>query len=117
MDPLLERLDDVLNEKGTYDGYFADRMAVLKSVLADQKDPEQIYNINRRISDEYKSRNFDTTLFYLQRNKDIALSLKDDFKEDETDLLMIQSYIMAGYYAEAFELYTSFDSESVSSAL
>lgn len=117
VDPLLERLDDVLNEKGTYDGYFADRMAVLKSVLADQKDPEQIYNINRRISDEYKSRNFDTTLFYLQRNKDIALSLKDDFKEDETDLLMIQSYIMAGYYAEAFELYTSFDSESVSSAL
>ena len=116
-DPMLEELDSVLKDKATYDGYFSDRIAVLKSVLADQKDPEQIYNINRRISDAYKSHSFDTTIFYLQKNKDIALSLKDDFKADETDLLMIQSYIMAGYYAEAAEMYARFDPESVSRAL
>lgn len=115
--PMLEELDGVLKDKATYDGYFSDRMAVLKSVLADQDDPEQIYNINRRISDAYKSHSFDTTIFYLNRNKDIAQSLKDDFKADETDLLMIQSYIMAGYHAEAAEMYARFDPESVSQAL
>ena len=114
---LMEELDAVLEDKATYDGYFSDRIAVLKSVLADQDDPAQIYNINRRISDAYKSHSFDTSLFYLHKNKDIAQFLKDEIKIDETDLLMVQSYIMAGYYAEAAEIYARFDPESVPAEL
>ena len=44
---LLEELDGVLADKATYDAYFADRVTVLRSVLHDQDDPGQIYNINK----------------------------------------------------------------------
>ena len=114
---LFEELDDVLESKATYDGYFSDRLAVLKSVLADQNDLEQIYNINKRISDAYKSHSFDSTVAYLQKNKAIAQVLKDDLKADETDLLMVQAYTISGYHAEAAEIYARFDPESVSAAL
>lgn len=115
--PLLDELDQILEDKETYDGYFSDRLEVLKSVLADQNDPEQIYNINRRISDAYKSHSFDSTIFYLNKNKELSQSLENGLMADETDLLMIQAYIMAGYYAEAAEMYDRFDPESVSVAI
>ena len=47
----LERLDEVLDNKALYEGYFEERAAVLKEVLSEQTDNEQKHNICMRLAD------------------------------------------------------------------
>lgn len=115
--PFLQELDEVLKSKETYDSYFSDRLDVLKSVLTEQNDPGQKYNINKRIAEAYESHSFDSTMSYLQDNKAIAEKMNDYVRIMETDLLMVQSYTTAGYHAEAAEVYGTFDPESVPRAV
>lgn len=115
--PLLAELDDVLENKEVYMGYFNDRVDVLRSVLLEQDDPEQIYNINRRMADVYKSHCFDSSLFYLHKNKELASELKDKSKSVETELLIVRCYTVAGYHAEAAEVYSTIDEDSITEEL
>lgn len=112
-DALLEKLDNVLEMKETYQGYFKERMVVLKEVLAGQNDLEQIYGINRRIAEEYVAHSFDSTLTYLRKNLAIAQSLGNQFKVMDTDFLLVKSYVMAGYTVEAWEILSRYDAFSV----
>lgn len=111
--PLLSELDEVLENKEVYIGYFDDRAEVLRSVLQEQNDQEQIYNINKRLSDVYKSHCFDSALFYLNENKELALDLQDKWKSLETELLIVRCYTVAGYHAEAAEVYSDINEESI----
>lgn len=110
---LLTELDSVLEDKATYEAYFSDRIRVLRSVLADQNDREQIYNINKRIADAYKAHCFDSTLHYLQQNRNIAVAVSDPEKVAETDMKIVQAYTMAGYHAEAAEILNRYDPETL----
>ncbi|MGN1210122.1 MAG: DUF6377 domain-containing protein, partial [Candidatus Cryptobacteroides sp.] len=106
--PLLEKLDDTLDDKDTYHEYFNDRMAVLKEVLAEQTDPEQIYSINKRIADGYIANSFDSTLVYLNANRRIANMLGDAVRKAETEFQIVTIYVKAGYQVEASEILDSY---------
>lgn len=114
-DPHLYELDKALEQKSTYLGYFNDRIKVLKDVLSEQDDPEQTYNINRRLADAYKAHSFDSTIAYLNANRRIAEQLGDKIKMMETDFLMILEYCIAGYYVEARDLLSQYDPENIPS--
>lgn len=112
-DPLLERLDETLEMKETYQGYFKERIAVLNDVLAEQNDPDQIYNIRKRLAQAYKPNSFDSTLNFLLSNRALAASEGDRLKEMETDFMLVEAYTKAGYHIEASEILGGYSAESV----
>lgn len=107
--PLLTRLDETLTMKDDYESYFLDRLDVLKHVLAEQEDPEQLYNLNKRIADEYKAFSLDSTMVYLNKNSKIALEMNDRHKKIETDILTALEYAMTGYLVEASDLLAAYN--------
>ena len=111
--PLLERLDETLEMKDTYQGYFKERIAVLNDVLAEQNDPDQIYNIRKRLALAYKPNSFDSTLNFLLSNRALAASEGDRLKEMETDFMLVEAYTKAGYHIEASEILGGYSAESV----
>lgn len=115
--PLLDELDAALEKKETYLAYFNDRIDVLKDVLAEQNDPGQVYGISRRIALAYKPHSFDSTMHYLRMGRTIAERLKDREKIIETDLSIVETYVMAGYHAEANELALSYEDMKVPESL
>lgn len=112
-DPLLERLDETLEMKETYQGYFKERIAVLNDVLAEQNDPDQIYNLRKRLALAYKPNSFDSTLNFLLSNRALAASEGDRLKEMETDFMLVEAYTKAGYHIEASEILGGYSAESV----
>jgi len=112
-DPLLERLDETLEMKETYQGYFKERIAVLNDVLAEQNDPDQIYSIRKRLALAYKPNSFDSTLNFLLSNRALAASEGDRLKEMETDFMLVEAYTKAGYHIEASEILGGYSAEYV----
>ena len=112
-DPLLERLDETLEMKETYQGYFKERIVVLNDVLAEQNDPEQIYNIRKRLALAYKPNSFDSTLNFLLANRAHAVLEGDVLKQTETDFMLVEAYTKAGYHFEASEILGGYSAESV----
>lgn len=104
VDPLLQELDEVLAEKGTYHRYFTERVHVLQSVLADQETPEHEYNIYLRLADAYMAHSFDSTLFYLGECRRLAEEMNDEGKVMTADFKTVQLYSKAGYYVEPGEI-------------
>ena len=112
-DPLLELLDETLEMKETYRGYFKKRIAVLEDVLAEQVDPEQVYNIRKRMALAYRTHSFDSTLNCLLANRWFALKSKDDYKKAETDFMLVEAYTMAGYHVEAGDILDRYSAETI----
>ena len=112
-DPLLERLDETLAMKETYQGYFKKRIAVLEDVLAEQSDPEQIYSIRKRMALAYRTHSFDSTLNCLLTNRGLAVSIRDMQKIAETDFMLVEAYTMAGYHVEAGDILDRYSPESL----
>jgi hypothetical protein len=117
VDPYLEELDEALDRKEMYLNYFNDRVEVLTSVLSEQEDPLQTYNLNRRLADAYKAHCFDSTMAYLNANRRLAQQMKDKDRVMETDFLMALEYCIAGYYVEAGDLINLYDPKDVPSYL
>lgn len=107
-DNLLKRLDETLEMKETYQGYFRNRIAVLKDLMSEQSDPQQIYNIRKRTALEYKTHSFDSTVTLLLANRDLAVKLRDDIRKAEADFMLVKAYTMAGYHIEAGEILDSY---------
>ena len=101
---LLILLDETLEMKETYRGYFRRRIVVLEDVLRDQVDPEQIYGIRMKMAQAYRTHSFDSTLNCLLANRELALALNDEMKIVETDFMLIEAYTMAGYHVEAGDI-------------
>lgn len=100
---LLE-LDDVLAQKPTYETIFRNRVDVLESLLAAQSDPEQIYIINTRLAEENRSYCFDSTLMFLNANRELAVRMGDRQKIIDSDLRLIENYAKAGYFLEGSDI-------------
>lgn len=114
---LLERLDDVLKYKSSYDMYFSDRADELYDILMEQENPEQQYSLAMRISQIYRTHSFDSSLFYLNMSYDIAGRLGDEDKMMSAKFAMIKLYSLAGYHIEASDLLENYAPESVPDTL
>ncbi len=101
---LLGKLDDALEDKAIYEGYFLDGVKALKDVLAGQTDPEQIYRLNMRLADSYRQFSLDSTVLFLERNRALAERMKDAEKAAETDFKMAELYVKAGYHVESGDI-------------
>ena len=110
---LLELLDETLEMKETYQGYFKKRIAVLEDVLAEQVDPEQIYNIRKRMAQTYRTHSFDSTMACLLANSILAGKMGDQLKILETDFMIVEACTMAGYHVEAGDILGKYRQEDI----
>ena len=112
-DPALQRLDETLAMKETYEEYFRLRISVLQDLLTPKSTPEQQYDINKKIADEFSSYSMDSTVLYLEKNRDIANRLGDIYKKTETDFMLARIYGRAGLYSDATEILGGYSLEQV----
>ena len=112
-DPSLQRLDETLAMKDTYEEYFRLRISVLRDLLTPKSTPEQQYDINKKIAEEFSSYSLDSTVLYLDKNRAIAGSLGDGYRKAETDFMLARIYGRAGLYSDATEILGRYSLEQV----
>lgn len=101
---VLDRLDAVLEDKGVYAGNFEDRARVLKEVLSEQSEPEQIYSMQMRIADCYRANSYDSVTAYLSKARQTAQAMGSAEKIAHSDFKTVVIDVKAGYYVEANEI-------------
>ena len=110
---LLARLDETLDMKETYLVHFRNRIAVLEEVMSEQSDPEQIYNIRKRMAQTYRTHSFDSTMACLMGNRILAEKIGDQLKTIETDLMIVEACTMAGYHVEAGDILGKYEQDDI----
>ncbi|MGN1233590.1 MAG: DUF6377 domain-containing protein [Candidatus Cryptobacteroides sp.] len=101
---LLEQLDKALENKPLYEGYFNDRVNVLKEILDEQTAPEQIFNLDMRIADAYRANSKDSVLAYLRKAGDAAMKCGRKDLAATADFRSAITYVKSGYAVEANDI-------------
>ena len=101
---LLETLDKTLENKALYAGYFNDKVNVLKEVLNEQTDPEQVFNIDMRLADAYRANCKDSVLVYLTQAREAAGKAGRQDLAAIVDFRTAVTYVKAGYAVEANDI-------------
>ena len=101
---LLEILDKTLENKPLYEGYFNDKVNVLKEVLNEQTDPEQVFNLDMRLADAYRANCKDSVLVYLAQAREAAGKAGRPDLAAIVDFRTAVTYVKAGYAVEANDI-------------
>lgn len=101
---LLEILDKTLENKPLYEGYFNDKVNVLKEVLNEQTDPEQVFNLDMRLADAYRANCKDSVLVYLTQAREAAGKAGRADLAAIVDFRTAVTYVKAGYAVEANDI-------------
>ena len=101
---LLETLDKTLENKALYAGYFNDKVNVLKEVLNEQTDPEQVFNLDMRLADAYRANCKDSVLVYLTQAREAAGNAGRPDLAAIVDFRTAVTYVKAGYAVEANDI-------------
>ncbi len=102
-DPI-DRLDEALSLRETYNKSFIDKINALKKMRMKDMGFAEEYRLNARIAEEYSSYQFDSTMAYLNRNVILAIDNDDEEKLTESDLMKVREYARGGYHGEASNL-------------
>ena len=100
----LERLDVILQQKEVYDQYLLDRVEMLKNMSVEMNDYAQIYILNMRIAKEFFYYSVDSTFAYLNKCRSLAEEHNDVYRLSETEIMIAEEYILAGYHLEATDI-------------
>lgn len=116
---LLEKLDQTLANSAEYESYFLQRVAVLKELRSKADSDEYLYDVNRKLGDEYAYYCMDSSTVYYSEN--IALAEKmgsgNPYRKIESQLLLAKEYLKGGYYSECEGILKSIPRDKVPEAL
>lgn len=102
---LLRELDRTIEQRKVYGAMHEQRIRSLRELLAGAvQGSEQQYNLHKRLIDLYEAYQFDSTLYYLNRNLELAERLRSQDKRDETLLRMAHLFSTSGHYLDAAEI-------------
>ncbi|MBD8346815.1 MULTISPECIES: DUF6377 domain-containing protein [unclassified Dysgonomonas] len=105
LDSLFNELDSKIKHNDIYIELKDLRIDDLKAEKKKTNNtPQQLYAINQSLYKEYKSYISDSAISYLNRNLDIAYSLKDQYKINETSITLSNLFVALGMYLEASKL-------------
>lgn len=101
----LIELDRVIEQQKSYIDLKQDRIQQLERLLDPQTDnPDRLYNMQTLLADTYFTYQFDSTLYWLRANLDLATRINDPARINESRLKIADLYTTAGYYLEAADL-------------
>lgn len=105
VDSLLNVLDNRIKNNNIYIEIKETKIEELKSEkLRPNISKDRIYLLNNSLFYEYKSYVSDSAISYLNQNLDIAYSLRDQYKINETSLSSSALFSQLGMYKEALDL-------------
>ncbi|MDD3077650.1 MAG: DUF6377 domain-containing protein [Paludibacter sp.] len=114
LDSILTILDQTIQNKDLYIKQKEQRIVDLRQLLNISKiTPEQQYDINNKLYNEYKSFIPDSAIIYLQKNIRIATQLNntDWLNDSKIDLALL--YSIAGMFLDADKLLTSINTHDL----
>lgn len=110
LDSLLNVLDKRILNHNQYTKF---KERKLNNLKRDKQDKDislkSIYQINRQLATEYYSYMADSTIHYLNENLDIAYSLNDKERINETSMELSSIFTSLGLYKEAVDALSSID--------
>lgn len=102
---MLDRLDEKIEQRDAYRAIHEERIDHLKQLLRrTPTTPEQRYDVHTMLIEAYEAYQFDSTLYYLDRNLELARQTGSRYRTDETLLRLAHLYSTSGYYLEASEI-------------
>jgi len=117
-DTLIVRLNKEINNKQQYDEQKQQKIAGLKQLLY-MKDLsfEQEYDINDKLTKEYRKYMIDSAIYYMEKNRKIAHAVNDPRRITETDLSLSSLYSATGMYIESKNILNGIDKQTLSGDL
>lgn len=117
-DSLFIQLDKAINNKEFYANKKEQKINSLKQLLNTRNLPKnQEYEINSKLSKEYRKYIMDSAIHYMEQNKDIAKNIDSKDLINETNLNLSLLYSATGAYIEAKEILDHINRESLSKDL
>lgn len=115
---LLAELDRAIDSSGIYAAAKQHRIDLLKEELAGV-DPEsgEAYDINCRLIEEYRPFQADSTLALINGNIEWAERHGDRIRADRGRIMLIPTFVVMGFYAEAREAMLALDRERLDPSL
>lgn len=114
LDSILYVLDETIADKEIYVKQKELRITDLKKLLSISGiTPEQSYDINSKLYNEYKSFIPDSAVGYLQKNIQIAKELKNSTWLDESKINLSMLYSVSGMYIDSEKLLNSINAASL----
>nr|WP_321333960.1 DUF6377 domain-containing protein [uncultured Bacteroides sp.] len=109
IDSLLNVLDRTIAVHQIFGDQRQTRILKLKERMTDVKTLPEAYDLNMSLYKEYKAYVCDSAIHYLNKNIEVAQTMKDGFKEDESKLLLSFLLSSSGMYKEAVDMLESID--------
>ncbi len=104
LDSALKRLDKVVEDRAAYAAMKEAEINCLKEQLKKAVSPGERYNLLDRIEEEYRYFSIDSSFAYINRKKELANSMQDDFLICAYNLNYAELYTKSGYFREAQEI-------------
>jgi tetratricopeptide (TPR) repeat protein len=111
---LLEELNKVISESGTYDARKQDQIRSIH-LSAPSGSPQQSFNRYHQLFEAYKVYKYDSAYFYARKQFDIARSLRNDTLINMARINVSFSLLSAGMYKETQETLDSVDIRTLNS--
>lgn len=112
-DSLLKVLDKVIPERIKYTEAKETKIRELKELKRQAKHPEDIYNINREIINQYQSFVCDSAEFYINENFSIAEKLNNEEFIVQSKLNLSYIYSLSGLFLQASDILDSLNYEEL----
>lgn len=117
-DSVAARLDRVLDNRPSYIAGKEQKILTLKQMLSiSNLLPQQVYDINNKLYNEYKKYRSDSAAFYVLKNREIADRLGNLKLRDKADIQLASLYSTAGLYIESKNLLDNIDRSSLPAEL
>ncbi|GHT77278.1 hypothetical protein AGMMS50262_17870 [Bacteroidia bacterium] len=113
-DSLYIRLNKLMDTKEQYMQNKEQNILQLKQVLSiGTLLPEQIYEVNRKLYEEYRKYQSDSAIHYVLKNQEIAGQLGQEPLKIEADLQLSWLYMIKGMYIESTGLLENIRKENL----
>ena len=103
----VSELDATLAMKATYEKAFESRIKSIREVYGPDQSYENQMAFNLRMANEFRANSFDSTVFFLARNRELAEQNADKERLASANLSLVEVYAKAGYHIEATTLMQS----------
>ncbi|MEG0992613.1 MAG: DUF6377 domain-containing protein [Bacteroidales bacterium] len=111
LDSLYRELDKAIHESPKYVAARQSRIKELNKLLLNstEKEYKKRYELNKKLSDEYKAYRFDSAIYFLNKNLEVASVYQNELWRAETSIYLSYLLAAAGMYNEGEEMLATVD--------
>ncbi|MDA3890713.1 MAG: DUF6377 domain-containing protein [Salinivirgaceae bacterium] len=115
LDSLFVQLEQVMDSSKIYDETKELKIRSLKGLINEPNLPkEQLFQLNKRLINEYEKYTFDSTIHYIEKNLEVAQQLKNASLINYTNLQLTKILTLSGRYKEAIDILSEINKLSLS---